>query len=112
MRYRHKLRISRPNAGGPPVWDDQNNEWIQQTGDKVLYNDTCLCQDVGEVHPRVASGMPVLQSDATLFLRDKSKITLLEPKDTVEVTYPDGSKADGQVLFAREMDAAVLVVYL
>jgi hypothetical protein len=110
MRYRYRARITRP--GGAPVWDEENNEWDAETGRQVLYDDMCLCQDVGEVHPRVASGMPHLESDATLFLYDKSKITLIQPKDSVEVTYPDGSKADGQVLFARELDAAVLVLYL
>lgn len=94
------------------MWDEENNEWNVPAGSKVVYDDTCLCQDVGEVHPRSSDGMPHLQSDATLFLRDKSKITDFEPKDTVEVTYPNGSKADGTVLFARELDAAVLVVFL
>jgi hypothetical protein len=94
------------------VWNEETNEWTGGTGDTLLYDDECLCQDVGEVHPRVSSGMPHLESDATLFLRDKSKITLIQPQDSVEVTYPDGSMADGKVQFARELDAAVLVLYL
>jgi hypothetical protein len=111
MKYRHRAKISRP-GGGAPVWDEENNEFTTPQGASVLYDDFVLCQDVGEVHPRVSSGMTHLHSDATLFLRDKNKITLLEPNDTVEVTYPNGSKADGQVLFARELDAAVLVRFL
>jgi hypothetical protein len=112
MRYRYGALIFRPGGGAPPVWNDDTNSWSGGQGNQIVYEDKVLCQDVGEVHPRASDGMPHLESDATLFLRDKSKITAIQPLDAVIVTYPNGTQADGQVLFARELDAAVLVKYL
>jgi hypothetical protein len=110
MRPRHHVKIYRPGTGGH--WDDAQDKWIEPTGDIIVHDGLAWVQDAGEIHPRTASGMPHLKSDATVILQEKEKITLVEPGDSVEVTYQDNRKAEGKVLFAREIDAVVLVLYL
>lgn len=111
MRWRLRVRVSRPTSGGG-YQDPDTGAWVSTESDQVLYDDRAMVQDAGESRPRLASGMPQLQSDATVILRNKKRLTLIQPGDKLEVFYPDGRTADGEVQFAREIDGVLLARYL
>ena len=113
MEYPHRLRITRPSSTTGTV--------STETGDvagggvpSVLYDGPADVQDAGEAVPANASGMPWLQSDATAFLppSEHEKLLTVQPRDAVEVFYPDSDrKAEGNVNQVRDFDDALLLVY-
>lgn len=72
-------------------------------------------QDAGESRPRSAAGMPTLNADATVFIPDEEQYVdqflALEPDFGFEYTYPNGTTADGEILFVRQLDTSLLVKF-
>jgi hypothetical protein len=110
--YDYLLRITRPGTG-QGTYNEDTGEYTPAAL-QVIYDGAADVQDRGEALPRNSTGQPVKVADATVFLPEsKSDVILdVEPGDKAIVTYPDRSRtAEGEVAFANEMDASILVTY-
>lgn len=113
MDYPHRLRITRASAT-PGTYNPETGEITGGSPDPVLYDGPADVQDAGEAIPRLASGQPIKDANATAFIPPYRRADLLavEPEDVAQVFYPDSDRsADARVSFVREMDDSLTLRY-
>lgn len=122
-RYPHWIVATTPDesAAGVPAGD---SGWGEATpGDplppRTLLDGACNVQDVGQVVPRMASGLPDARADATVFLKDKSGVFDVPVNAAVAVTLnphrdpsEDALVMTGSVLYPRQLDGALVCRFL
>jgi hypothetical protein len=109
--FPYRLRVTRANST-LGTFNTETGELTAGGADQVLYDGRADVQDAGESVPRNTSGMPFLEADATVFLKDEKAGLAIEPNDVAVVYYPDSDRtAEGEVKFVRELDGAVLLKY-
>jgi hypothetical protein len=130
LRYPHRLVITRPapveapaggGSGAGGAVDDGGGfgggydaPTPSEPGAVLTVLDTRAdVQDVGEATPRRATGLPMLNTQATAFLADERKVMDVEPGDHAVVTWNPGAAdertSDAEVLFARLHDGTVML---
>lgn len=112
MRYEHRLRVTRASTT-PGTYDPETGAFTT-SGDQVIYDGPADVQDAGESIPRLASGQPVKDANATAFVPPSRREELLGliPEDVAQVFYPNSDRsADGKVAFVREFDESLTLRY-
>jgi hypothetical protein len=119
VRYPHWITVTTPTEPTPESGSGDGGGFGEVAppaaplAPTVLLDCPCDCQDVGEVRPRNASGLPANRADATVFVRDEFRVFDIPAGAEAAVQFAPHA-ADvrpwiGHVTYARELDGALLV---
>ena len=115
MLYRHWAKVTRTNAGGGGVQDDDGGYTPAAPGSTTLYDGAADVQDGQVSVPRTSAGDPVVTADAVVFLKNASAAENCSVGDAVVLTYPPsrsnptGRTKDAEVVRVTEDDGSLLV---
>ena len=113
LKYPHTITITRPTPGvsaGSMV----SGVWVPNVTATLVavYTGVADVQDTPKVLLRDASGVPVIVSDATVFLADGVNAAIVHEEDFVTVTWEDGTTDDARVMQTRRLDDRLALQWL
>lgn len=108
MRYPHQWLCVRTSGGSQ---DATSGKWDPGAAN-VVYSGPADCQDGGERESRDSEGRLVVESVATLFLKDASASADHRTGDVGTVTWEDGSSDDAEVVEVRRLDGTLELRWL
>lgn len=124
MRWPHWVVVTTPDEPDAGAGGDTGGGFGEPVvGDPAppltLLDCAADCQDVGQVVPRMATGLPGARADATVFVQDESRVFDVHPGATATVTLNphraagvDALVLQGPVTYARTHDGALICRFL
>lgn len=123
MRYPHWITVTTPDEPDAGSGGDTGGGFGEPVGTVAppltLLDCAADCQDVGQVVPRLATGLPGALADATVFVADESRVFDVHPGATATVTLNphraegvDALVLQGPVTYARTHDGALICRFL
>jgi hypothetical protein len=120
MRYPHWIRVTTPTEPTPVVGgtDDGGGFGTPTEGpapdERTVLDCACDVQDVGQVVPARALGLPNLDADTTVFVADERALFDVPNGSNATVTLDPESDTpvqvmQGEVTYVRALDGALLV---
>lgn len=109
-RFPQTLVVSAEVAGGT-----QNREtgvFTPPAPGAAIYNDAADVQDEGEEIPRDSDGRSQRESFARAFLKDRTKVKDIKPRQSAAVTFEDATTRDAEIESVRLLDWSIRLRWL